>query len=144
MTVDPRPRVLPSAVLDAMPGAVAQLSQGGEILGVNAAWRTLAGLSQLLPSTNVTTGANYSAACERAAAAGLAAAGEAASAVRAVLGGRSEPLSLEFELHGPDGILWFELVVTRLEGDGFQGALVRQADITGRKAAAEALLRSET
>jgi hypothetical protein len=59
MTAAPRPRVLPQAVLDAMPSASAQLSEGGEILGVNAAWRTLAELPDLQSSTNVTTGANY-------------------------------------------------------------------------------------
>jgi two-component system, cell cycle sensor histidine kinase and response regulator CckA len=143
MSVDPRPRVLPVAVLDAIPGAVAQLDPRGVILGVNATWRALADQSQLLPSTNVTTGENYIDACERAASQGLAAARPAADAVRAMLDEGEDPISLEFTLPDSDQTLWFELVVSRLEGDGFHGALVRQADITGRKAAAEALLRSE-
>jgi two-component system cell cycle sensor histidine kinase/response regulator CckA len=143
MTADPRPRVLPQAVLDAMPCASAQLSQGGEILGVNAAWRTLAELSGPRPSTNVTTGANYLEACERAAAAGSPWAEGAVAAVRRVLGGLAERASLEYELTTP-ATRWFELVATRLEGDGFHGALVTQVDITPRKAVATALLRSET
>ena len=144
MTADPRPRVLPQAVLDAMPCASAQLSQGGEILGVNAAWRTLAELFEPRPSTNVTTGANYLEACERAAAAGIAWAESAAAVVRRVLGGLAERASLEYELTTPTATRWFELVATRLEGDGFHGALVTQVDITPRKAATTALLRSET
>src|SRR5687768_7741158 len=143
MTVDPRPRVLPQAVLDAMPSASAQLSEGGEVLGVNAAWRTLAELSQPRPSTNVTTGANYLEACERAAASGVAWAENAAAAVRSVLAGTAERAALEYELATPAAPHWFELVATRLEGDGFYGALVTQVDITPRKAAARALLRSE-
>src|SRR5688500_3660621 len=133
MTADPRPRVLPQAILDAMPCASAQLSQGGEILGVNAAWRTLAELFEPRPSTNVTTAANYLEACERAAAVGIAWAESAAAVVRRVLGGLAERASLEYELTTPTATRWFELVATRLEGDGFHGALVTQVDITPRK-----------
>jgi len=144
MTVDPRPRVLPQAVLDAMPSASAQLSEGGEILGVNAAWRALAQLSQPQPSTNVTTGENYLEACERAAAAGIAWAEGAAVSVRSVLAGDAERASLEYELTAANETQSFELTATKLEGDGFRGALVTQVDITSRKAALRALLRSES
>jgi two-component system, cell cycle sensor histidine kinase and response regulator CckA len=143
MTADPRPRILPQAVLDAMPGAVAQLSEVGDILGVNAAWRTLAERLELAPSTNVTVGANYLDACDRAAAAGVAWVQDAATTVRRVLAGDAETASIEYELATPTSRCWFELVAARLDGDGFRGALVTQADITARKLAAEALLRSE-
>lgn len=144
MAADLRPRTLPQAVLDAMPGAVAQLGQTGEILGVNAAWQALVERAQLLPSTNVTVGANYPDACEQVAATGFTAARDAALAVRAVLAGEREPASLEYKLLTPTAPLWFELVITRLAGDEYQGALVTHVDISRRKAASEALLRSET
>ena len=127
-----------------MPCASAQLSEEGEILGVNAAWRTLAELSEPQPRTNVMAGANYLDACDRAAAAGIPWAAGAAAVVRRVLAGDAERASLEYELATTTAPRWFELVAARLEGDGFRGALVTQVDITPRKAAARALLRSET
>jgi two-component system cell cycle sensor histidine kinase/response regulator CckA len=141
---DSRPRVLPQAALDAMPSASAQLSDGGEILGVNAAWRTLAEFSEPRPSTNVTTGANYLDACERAATAGVDWARDAAASVRRVLEGHAERASVEYELTTSRASRSFELIATRLEGDGFRGALVTQVDITPRRAAARALLQSES
>jgi two-component system cell cycle sensor histidine kinase/response regulator CckA len=135
--------VLPAAVLDAMAGAVAQLSADGEILSANAAWQALAAQFHLLPGTNVTPGSNYLDECTRAASGGNAAAGAAASAIREVLDGRRDPIFVEFNLPGTDGAHWFELLVTRLSGDGFSGALVTYVEISNRKAADEALHRSE-
>jgi two-component system cell cycle sensor histidine kinase/response regulator CckA len=143
VAVDPPPRVLPAAVLDAMAGAVAQLSADGEILSANAAWQALAAQFHLLPGTNVTPGSNYLDECTRAASGGNAAAGAAASAIREVLDGRRDPIFVEFNLPGTDGAHWFELLVTRLAGDGFSGALVTYVEISNRKAADEALHRSE-
>ncbi len=141
MTADPRPRVLPQAVLDAMPSASAQLSEGGEILGVNAAWRTLAERSQPQPSTNVTAGANYIEACERA---GAPWAHAAAASVRRVLAGDAARASVEYELATAAETRSFELIVTRLEGDEFRGALVTQVDTTPRQTAVKALFQSES
>jgi two-component system, cell cycle sensor histidine kinase and response regulator CckA len=144
MTADPRPRILSQAVLDAMPGAVAQLSPTGEILGVNAAWRTLAVSIRRHTTTDVMHGDNYLAMCDRIAAAGSELAANGAAAIRLVLRGHSEPVSLEYEMETPSGMRWFELIVTRLEGSGHHGALVTHVDVTPRKAAAEALRRTET
>ena len=143
MTADPRPRILPQAVLDAMPGAVAQLGPAGLIMGVNAAWRALAEKAQLPPSTNVTPGADYLEACEQAAQAGLVEARDLAAAVRAVLAGHEASRPLEFGLNSPDGPSWFEVIVTRLGGNGYEGALVTAVDVTSRKLSAEALRRTE-
>lgn len=144
MTSDPRPpRTLPQAVLDAMPGAVAQLSPSGEILGVNASWRALASLERLLPSTNVPPGANYLEECERAAE-HFPEARDLADTVRTVLAGHDAPAVLEYKLTGQAATVWVEVVTTRLDGDGFRGALVTHVDITARKAAAEAARRTET
>jgi PAS domain S-box-containing protein len=147
VTADPRPRILPQAVLDAMPGAVAQLGPAGLIMGVNAAWRALAQKAQLPPSTNVTPGADYLEACEQAAQGGLVEARDVAAAVRTVLTGHEAPLPLEFALDSPDGPSWFEVIVTRLGGSGYDGgydgALVTVVDVTSRKLSAEALRRTE-
>jgi two-component system cell cycle sensor histidine kinase/response regulator CckA len=143
VTAGPRPRILPQAVLDAMPGAVAQLGPAGLIMGVNASWRALAERSQLPPSTNVTPGANYLEACAHAAAAGLTEARDIAAAVRTALAGHEAPAVLEIELSHAGGPAWFEVVVTRLGGHGYQGALVTFIDATSRKISAEALRRTE-
>jgi two-component system cell cycle sensor histidine kinase/response regulator CckA len=141
---DARSPVLPQAVLDAMPGAVAQLSSTGRILGANANWLALASRSQLLPSTNVIPGTSYLEACDQAATHGDRAAAEAASAVRVVLADEDPSVSLEYRLTAPDSVRWRELVVTRLDGDGYHGAIVIHVDITARKLAAEAARRTES
>jgi PAS domain S-box-containing protein len=120
MTAD-RPRLLPQAVLDAIRGAVAHL----------------------LGSTNVTVGRNYIDACERAATAGDPVAAQAAALVREVIDGR-QPGPLEYSLLTDEGRLWFELVASRFDGDGYDGLLVTHTNITRRKTAAEALRHSET
>ena len=137
-------RVIPQAVLDAMPGAVAQLGPSGDILATNADWRTSASSGRLVPSTNVTEGTNYLEACDRAAAHGESAAAYAATIVRMALADDATPAPLEYKLAAPDGVLWRELVATRIGGDGYAGALVTHVDITQRKFAAEAARRTES
>jgi PAS domain S-box-containing protein len=136
--------VLPQAVLDAMPGAVAQLGPSGDVLGVNADWRALTSAGRLVPSTNVTPGANYLDACDRAASHGEVAAGHAAAAVRMVLVDHATPAPLEYKLATAGGIVWRELIATRIDGDGYRGALITHVDITQRKVAAEAARRTES
>jgi PAS domain S-box-containing protein len=131
-------------VLDAMPGAVAQLGPSGDILAANADWRTAAGNGRLVPSTNVTEGTNYLDACDRAASHGESAAAHAAAAVRMVLANHATPAPLEYKLPVPGGVLWRELIATRIVGDGYVGALVTHVDITQRKVAAEAARRTES
>jgi PAS domain S-box-containing protein len=144
MTSDPRPPVLPQAVLDAMPGAVAQLSPDGAILGVNAAWRTLAASIRFPPGTNVTVGANYLAFCDRAAAAGVFGAAQTGAALRHVLNGGEPPPPIEFTGQDEDRPHRLEFVVTRLDGDGYGGALIVLTDVTVQHAAADAQRRSES
>jgi two-component system cell cycle sensor histidine kinase/response regulator CckA len=144
MAADSPPRVLPQVVLDAMPGAVAQLGPSGDVLGVNADWRALASAGRLMPSTNVTPGVNYLDACEHAAAHGEIAAGHAATAVRMVLDNHRTPAPLEYKLATAGGVLWRELTATRIDGEGYRGALVTHVDITQRKVAAEAARRTES
>lgn len=134
MSGDSRPRILPPAVLDAIPGAAAQLGPAGEILGVNARWRTLAGEGHLLASTNVTLTANYVDACADAAAAGVPAARDALGALRAVLANESRTKSVEYTIGGSAASRSFVAVITRLAGDGYDAAIVTHTEITSRAA----------
>jgi PAS domain S-box-containing protein len=127
------------AILDALPAQVAVIDRLGVIVAANAAWaRGVAAAGTELPIAAV--GSDYLALWDAAGSQDEAAA-EAARGLRAVLGGRSERMALEYPCRrsGEEG--WLQLVATPLP-DG-QGCIVMGHDITDRKRTEARLRASE-
>jgi PAS domain S-box-containing protein len=119
-------------ILDSSPTRIAVLDERGRILHVNRAWRDFAQAAGAGPD-GVGEGADYLAVCDRAAAAGLPSARAAAAAIRDVIAGRRDSVSLEYAADSPSGTQWFEAVFTRFAEPGPPRAMVSHADITERK-----------
>ncbi|WP_435179609.1 ATP-binding protein [Halorussus sp. AFM4] len=118
-----------SAGFDALPGQAAVLDATGRILRTNRAWREF-GTANGGDSDHV--GQNYLAVCdasddERAA--------RTAEALRRLLDGEREAVSVEYPCHTPDRKRWFTMRAERFAHDGEQYLLVVHFDITDRKLA---------
>lgn len=126
--------LLLEAVLDALPIHVALLDAQGVIVAVNEVWRRFGVVGGF--SGDFGVGENYLAVCDRAAAAGVAEARQAAEGIRGVLGGSTPEFALEYPCQAPGAApRWFRLVVTPSGGVASGGAVVAHADITERKLA---------
>jgi len=123
MTAEPRSRVLPQAVLDAMPGAVAQLSATGEILAVNGTWRALHAGSGDNPGTKVTVGANFLEHCRP----------DVGALIASLAPSNPGTGAVQYDITDGAQTRSFEVRVVRIEGDGYAGALVAEMDVSERR-----------
>jgi PAS domain S-box-containing protein len=115
-------------------GGIALIDRHGVITRVSAVWEALARESPL--AADAVVGADFLAACRRAAAAGCPEAREVVAAIESVLGGTAESSVLEYAGSAAEEARWFELVAEPLAGpEG--GAVLVHREITGRKRAAE-------
>jgi PAS domain S-box-containing protein len=128
------------AVLDSLTENVAVLSPEGEIIAVNAAWRSFAAANDHANLSATGVGVNYLEVCEKAAATGDGIAREAMSGIRKVLGGETMKFAMEYPCHGPEREHWFLLHVTPFQFDG-GGAVISHIPITKRKLAERELER---
>ncbi len=126
------------AFLDALSVSVCVLDETGTILVANKAWCNFISAHATIPSSLV-EGANYLAACETAASAGVAAAGTFAKGLRAVLQGIEDEFALDYPAHSQAGKRWFIGRVTRFQCQGLTRVVVAQEDITAWKLSEEAL-----
>ncbi len=150
---------LRSAVLDSVLAHVAVLDTHGTIVAVNEAWRRFArenagGDADLQAQLGV--GANYLDATRAGIAAGADDAKSALRCVSRVLAG-GPPCTVEYPCHSPNDERWFLMSVTPLgsagqgaagqgsagQGAAGQGAVVAHTNITDRKRAELAQLRSQ-
>ena len=131
---------LRSAIFGSLYGHVAALDRTGVVVAVNEAWSQLqaeAGSNLVRPPI----GANYLAACQKAAPAGDPGAEHREASLRAVLEGRAARTAHEYVAHSGREERWFEMTaepLNRPEG----GAIVTHIDIT-RQRRAEADARRE-
>lgn len=129
------------AILDALPAHIALVDAEGRILAVNESWRRFS-VANVLRSPDYGVGTNYLEVCERAAGDCADEAGTAAQGIRRVLSGDLDQFALEYPCHGPDEQRWFRLMVTPLRAHGHEGAVVMHLNVTERRAAQDALVRS--
>jgi diguanylate cyclase (GGDEF)-like protein len=127
------------ALLDAIPDITAVIRGDGTIVGVNRAWRMFA-LDNGGDPTTTGLGANYFAACERAARAGCPEAAAAESGLHAVLEGGSLEWDLEYACASPSVGRWFVMRATLIAGPE-PAVLVSHMNITRRKMAEQDLER---
>jgi diguanylate cyclase (GGDEF)-like protein len=126
------------SILDSMDTPTAVVDADGIIRAVNRAWMRVSEAAPI--PTALGTGADYGEVCRRSAAAGCEDAGRALDALTAVLAGRSESVTVAYELDGPPRS-WWEIRITPLASvEG--GAVLVHTDVSARHQL-EQLLREE-
>jgi PAS domain S-box-containing protein len=129
------------SILDALPAHVAVLDSAGIIILVNQHWVQFAVENDPANWDLLREGADYLAACRKAADMGDSLAREALSGIEAVLAGRARSFSQEYPCHSPTTKRWFKMDVNARGVSG--GAVVAHLDITHRYQAQQALLLSQ-
>ena len=130
------------AVVDGLTAHIAIVNASGRIIAVNARWREFAkrnGGSFIA----VGEGANYLAACDRAARHNGCAAAELAAGIRKVLKGKLPEFSAEYPCPAPTEERWFIVRVTPIPGHGPRRALVSHENISERVLAEQAVRREQ-
>jgi transcriptional regulator with GAF, ATPase, and Fis domain len=123
-------------IVDSLSSHIAVLSPDGVIEQVNRAWRDFAahnGLSDDL------VGTNYLSVCDAALGENSGEARLAAKGIREVILRKRDLFSLEYPCHSPNEQRWFDLRVTRFQGEGPERIVVSHENITARKLAEDAL-----
>lgn len=127
-----KPAEVALAAFDAIESTIAVLSETGEIMYVNRAWRAFArnnrGPNGALPR-HVRVGVNYLHVVKRSER-DVAAAVATAKGIRSVLGGRAKRFSHVYPCHSPRKKRWFQLAVTPLKVVAKRWALLVHTDIT--------------
>jgi diguanylate cyclase (GGDEF)-like protein len=124
---------LARSTMDALGEHIAVIDEEGTILAANAAWREFAAKGGAAPAS-VSEGANYLTACDRAADHGDSVAQEVGALIRRVACGSAPSAELEYACPTPEGLLWFNLRISRFRDEGPTRIVVAHEDITARRA----------
>ncbi len=131
------------AVIDSLAEHIAVLDRQGIIIAVNRAWREFGKNNGAHYLSHNSIGMDYLAVCSNASKFAM---GEEANAVvigiREVLSGTRAEFGIEYPCHAPHEQRWFHMRVTPLKGERL-GAVISHFNITARKLAEEALIKSE-
>jgi PAS domain S-box-containing protein len=126
--------LLHSAVLASVHDQIVVLDRGGVIIATNQSWRQFVEHSATRPFERGHVGDHYLQACQAAASAGDPVAAELLECIHDVLGGVRAQRHLDFSRGDPEGPLWYEISVERLQRpEG--GVVISRADVTARKQA---------
>lgn len=120
------------AIIDALPSALCVVDGHGTIVAVNETWRAFA-LANGGDLKRVCEGVNYLHVCETAARMSAASATAVADAIRAILAGRRNGYTGEYECHSPREERWFAVTISPFPDDGPVRLLIKHEDITERK-----------
>ena len=121
------------SAVDSLESHTVVLGGDAEILSVNQAWREFASANGGT-DREVFEGANYVAACDKAAA-HCPEAAQVAAAVRAVLAGEAEPKPIEYPCHAPDEQRWFLCSIRGFSRGANRFAVVSHLNVTAAKKA---------
>jgi len=124
------------AILNALPAQVAMLDRQGVIVGVNDAWRRLAG-ANAMQGPEFGVGVDYLRACDKAAGPDALEAHRVAVGIRSVLEGDEKLFSMQYPCHSPPRRRWFSVTVAPLSDDGLGGVVVMHTDITQHETAVQ-------
>lgn len=130
------------AVIDGLSDHIAVLDETGVITAVNEAWRKF-GHRSGLTSSSLDVGSNYILVCESAQGSSAEETAALASGIRRVLHNDINDFTMEYPSPNDGEQRWFAVRVTSFHHEGRRWAAVAHEDITARKAADEAVLRSE-
>ena len=129
-----------SAILAALPNAVAVLDGRGHVGAVNEEWKRAGAERDLVMLAGAQAG-SYVEHCRVAAAAGVSAAHDVIEGVETVLAGTSAGLTIEYRARPVSMDRWFSLTVVPL-GGGDGGAVVTHTEISARRRAEHSAQRS--
>jgi PAS domain S-box-containing protein len=130
------------STLDALAEHIAVLDEAGNIVATNRAWRDFAAENGGA-FEDVCEGANYLAACDRAAAGGCDEAAHFDAGLRAVMRGETHQFTCEYLCRTPAHELWFIGRVTRFHDYEPARFAVSHENITAQKRAEERVKQSE-
>ncbi len=128
------------AVLDTLDPHVAVLDRNGDIVAVNAPWQDFA-TENGGDRSRCGVGANYLAACQSGGADQYARG--ALEGITGVLNGSLPTFTMEYPCHAPDEERWFVVTARPLRLSEGGGAVVTQANVTGRHQAEAQALRQQ-
>jgi diguanylate cyclase (GGDEF)-like protein/PAS domain S-box-containing protein len=131
-----------TAILNALPAHIALLDSQGRIISVNQAWRQFA-TENAFPYIGFGIGLNYLQICDNAQGEGASDALRAAVAIRSVLSGAVNSISIEYACHSPTEQRWFLMTMTPVGDDQPVGGVVMHMDVTEQKLNEARLLASE-
>jgi len=135
-------REMQAAILNALPPLIALLNNEGKIITVNDSWKKFIQENKLdIPAYGV--GCSYLAICEKTFGFDDIYIDKAAKAIDSVLWGRITEFSLEHPNNLADKKRWFKLLVAPLQDKSSNNAIIMHLDITNRKIAEQALIKSE-
>ena len=129
-----------TALLDAIPDAIAVLDTRGVIKAVNRAWRMFT-LDNGGNEVDTGVDVDYFGVCQRSSDNGCADATEVLAALQAVLGGESVERDVEYPCPSPAVGRWFVLRITRVDWPGV-GLLISHTNISVRKVLEQDLERT--
>lgn len=130
------------AILDALPAHIALLNEQGVVVAVNDAWKGF-GSNNVFDTPEYGLGRNYIQICESAHGDCAEEARKVGEGIRAVLRGEVRSFTLEYPCHSPQEKQWFRVMVTPLHKGGAGGAVIMHVNVSERKLAEAALLKSE-
>ncbi|MCA9972643.1 MAG: PAS domain S-box protein, partial [Anaerolineales bacterium] len=135
---------LAQATIDALTAHIAVLDETGAIIGVNQSWQNFARANGGDPR-RVGVGANYLAVCDAAVGKEAAQARQMAAAIRAVMTGAQDEVTLEYPCHAAREQRWFVARIMPMAGTdpAQRRVVVAHENITSRRQAEAALRRSE-
>jgi two-component system cell cycle sensor histidine kinase/response regulator CckA len=125
-------RALLQSTLDGLTAHIAVIDTDGVIVMVNAAWMEF-GSRHGATAAAANVGANYLAACDE----------EALAGIRAVIAGDAPQFRLEYPCHDEREQRWFAMNATRFEGGGSPMVVLAHENITSLKRTEAALRESE-
>jgi diguanylate cyclase (GGDEF)-like protein/PAS domain S-box-containing protein len=129
-------------VLDALAANIAVVSEEGDILAVNEAWRRFAGTNGCIDE-RCFIGWNYLSVCDAAGAVSSEAA-EIARGLRGVIRGDVEQFQIEYACPSPAGPRWFVMSVRPVSRGGTdKRAVIAHHDVTARKLSELAAQKTE-
>jgi hypothetical protein len=130
------------SILDSLDANIAVIDAGGTIANVNDSWIRFALENGVSSLDEVDVGVNYFDVCRAAHGPYSREAPAALEGLQSLLSGEKTHFQLEYPCDSPDTRRWYLMKATRMEVDGRPSIVVSHIDITQRKLAEEAILRS--
>jgi diguanylate cyclase (GGDEF)-like protein/PAS domain S-box-containing protein len=142
------------STIDALCSHICVLDETGTIVSVNRAWRNFARANQPGSSSEVdpqdsgspddfAEGINYLDVCDSVLGDDAGEASTVAAAIRAILKGDRDQISLEYPCHSPQEKLWFLCRISRFSTPPAPQVVIEHINITKRKRAEDALAERE-
>jgi len=120
------------SALDALSAHIAIITETGEIIGINIAWKNFA-IENSLKHSMYGIGLNYLEVCQKSSNQGAVKAGDIAEGLINVIAGRIQEFEIEYPCHSPTEKRWFVVRASRFYWDENIRVIVAHQNITDLK-----------